>query len=85
MGEEHRPTGVHSGQPVGWSWWVQNQVPHCGQLQAAIQVNGLLTQLDVDSLGCSLPVAGHTAPLCSGTIQVNNVAELMGMDYDAAL
>ena len=45
-----------------------------------------LNQLDVDSLDCSsLPVACHTAPLHPGTIPVNRVVQLMGMDCDAVL
>ena len=23
---------AHSGQPMGWSGWVQDQAPYCGQL-----------------------------------------------------
>ena len=49
-------------------------------------VHGLLAHLDVDGFGCSsLPVAGHTAPLHSGTIPVNHVVRLMAMDCDAVL
>ena len=40
----------------------------------------------MDSLNCSsLPVACHTTPLHPGTILVNFVVRLMGMDYDAVL
>ena len=40
----------------------------------------------MDSLNCSsLPVACHTAPLHPGTIPVNRVVRLMGMDCNAVL
>ena len=85
-GGGHGPTKTYFGQPKGWSGWVQDRVPYCGQLYATVQVHGLLTQLDVDSLDCSsLPVACHTAPLHPGTIPVNRVVQLMGMDCNAIL
>ena len=71
---------------MGWSGWVQDRVPYCGQLWATVQVHGLLAQLNVDGFGCSsLPVADHTAPPHSCTIPVNHVARLMGMDCNAVL
>ena len=82
----HRPTGTHSGPPMGCSGWVQDRVSYRGQLQATVQVHGLFTQLDVDGLSCSsLPVAGPSAPLHSGTIPVNHVLRLMGLDRNTIL
>ena len=86
MGEGDRPAETHSGQPVSWSGWVSGS---CSTLWTAVghrPVYGLLIQLDVVGLGCSsLPVADHSAPLHPGTIPVNHVVWLIGMDCDAVV